>query len=70
MDFPTLQQTCLDCRRCGLAETRNHVVFGVGPADAEVLFVGEGPGQQVDLKGARGKWTRKKNEKREKYTKK
>ena len=51
MDFPTLQQTCLDCRRCGLAETRNHVVFGVGPTDAEVLFVGEGPGQQEDLKG-------------------
>lgn len=51
MDFPTLQQTCLDCRRCGLVETRNHVVFGVGPTDAEVLFVGEGPGQQEDLKG-------------------
>lgn len=51
MDFPTLQQTCFDCRRCGLVETRNHVVFGVGPTDAEVLFVGEGPGQQEDLKG-------------------
>lgn len=51
MDFPTLQQTCFDCRRCDLAETRNHVVFGVGPTDAEVLFVGEGPGQQEDLKG-------------------
>ena len=51
MDFPTLQQTCLDCRRCGLAETRNHVVFGVGSTDAQVLFVGEGPGQQEDLKG-------------------
>ena len=51
LDFPTLQQTCFDCRRCGLVETRNHVVFGVGPTDAEVLFVGEGPGQQEDLKG-------------------
>ena len=51
MDFPTLQQTCLDCRRCGLAETRNHVVFGVGSTDAEVLCVGGGPGQQEDLKG-------------------
>ena len=28
-----------------------HVVFGVGPQDAEVLFIGEGPGEQEDLKG-------------------
>ena len=35
----------------GLWETRKHVVFGVGPQDAEVLFIGEGPGEQEDLKG-------------------
>ena len=39
------------CKRCGLWETRKHVVFGVGPQDAEVLFIGEGPGEQEDLKG-------------------
>ena len=51
MDFETLRSTCLTCRRCPLAETRTQVVFGVGPTDAEVLFVGEGPGQQEDLTG-------------------
>ena len=34
-----------------LAATRNNVVFGVGQRDAEILFVGEGPGQQEDLQG-------------------
>ena len=42
---------CLNCRRCPLCETRNNVVFGVGPENAEVLFIGEGPGEQEDLKG-------------------
>jgi len=37
--------------RCGLCETRNHVVFGVGPRNADVMFVGEGPGEQEDLQG-------------------
>lgn len=46
-----LKSECLACRRCGLCETRKHVVFGVGPENAEVLFIGEGPGEQEDLKG-------------------
>lgn len=46
-----LKSECLACRRCGLSETRKHVVFGVGPHDAEVFFIGEGPGEQEDLKG-------------------
>lgn len=46
-----LKIECLNCRRCPLCETRNNVVFGVGPEDAEVLFIGEGPGEQEDLKG-------------------
>ncbi|MBO4937383.1 MAG: uracil-DNA glycosylase [Oscillospiraceae bacterium] len=51
MDWETLEKTCLGCTRCGLCETRHHVVFGVGPKDADVMFVGEGPGEQEDLKG-------------------
>ena len=39
MDFETLQAQCLTCTRCPLAETRQHVVFGQGVPDAEVLFV-------------------------------
>ena len=51
MDWTTLEQHCLGCRRCPLAETRHNVVFGVGPQNSPVLFVGEGPGAQEDLQG-------------------
>ena len=51
MDFETLKQECLACRRCGLCETRQNVVFGQGVADAEVMFIGEGPGENEDLQG-------------------
>jgi DNA polymerase len=40
-----------DCARCGLAGGRTQVVFGVGHADADLMFVGEGPGQHEDLQG-------------------
>ena len=51
MNWETLEQLCRECRRCPLAETRTHTVFGVGPLDTPVMFVGEGPGQQEDLQG-------------------
>ena len=51
MTMDQLRQTCLNCRQCNLSETRNHVVFGVGPEETPILFVGEGPGQQEDLQG-------------------
>ena len=41
----------MNCQKCGLAETRHNVVFGEGPRDAEVMFIGEGPGEQEDLTG-------------------
>ena len=50
-EWDALKQTCYSCTRCGLCETRNNVVFGVGREDADILFVGEGPGEQEDLKG-------------------
>ena len=46
-----LEQSCLSCTGCGLCETRHNVVFGVGKRDTDVLFVGEGPGEQEDLQG-------------------
>ena len=46
-----LEQSCLSCTGCGLCETRHNVVFGVGRRDTDVLFVGEGPGEQEDLQG-------------------
>ena len=51
MNFDELKQQCLACQRCGLCETRTHVVFGQGVTDAEVLFVGEGPGANEDAQG-------------------
>ena len=49
--WEALEQKCLNCTGCGLCETRHHVVFGVGNRETEVLFVGEGPGEQEDLQG-------------------
>ena len=49
--WEALEQKCLNCTGCGLCETRHNVVFGVGNRETEVLFVGEGPGEQEDLQG-------------------
>ncbi|NBK78544.1 uracil-DNA glycosylase [bacterium D16-76] len=46
-----LQADCLQCKKCGLCASRNHVVFGVGNAQAKVMLVGEGPGEHEDLEG-------------------
>ena len=51
MDMDTLKAECLSCTRCELCATRTNVVFGQGVPDAEVLFVGEGPGQSEDEQG-------------------
>lgn len=40
-----------DCRRCKLCTGRKNIVFGVGSPRAELVFVGEGPGEQEDLQG-------------------
>jgi DNA polymerase len=39
------------CALCKLAPTRTQVVFGVGRGDADLMFIGEGPGQQEDVQG-------------------
>lgn len=46
-----LQADCLQCKKCGLCASRNHVVFGVGNPQAKVMLVGEGPGEHEDLEG-------------------
>ena len=51
LSWERLEESCLSCTGCGLCETRHHVVFGVGKRDADILFVGEGPGEQEDLQG-------------------
>ena len=49
--WEALEQACKKCRECSLCETRTNVVFGVGARDAEVLFIGEGPGANEDAQG-------------------
>ena len=51
MDWDTLTQTTLHCTACKLCEGRNNVVFGVGVPTAEIMFIGEGPGQHEDEQG-------------------
>ena len=50
-DWNELEHDCLSCRRCALADTRTNVVLGTGPRDAEVMCIGEGPGENEDLQG-------------------
>ena len=51
LNWTELEQQCRNCQKCALAEERTNVVFGVGARDAEVLFIGEGPGENEDLQG-------------------
>ncbi len=50
-NWEDLKKDCYNCHKCGLCETRTNLVFGVGNPNAEVMFIGEGPGEQEDLKG-------------------
>ncbi len=49
--LPEVAAVAATCDLCKLAGGRTQVVFGVGRPDADLLFVGEGPGEQEDLKG-------------------
>ena len=51
LSWEALRFTCHNCTRCGLCDTRHNVVFGVGKEDADIMLIGEGPGEQEDLKG-------------------
>lgn len=46
-----LEAACASCTACPLWETRHNVVFGVGSRESRLMLVGEGPGEQEDLKG-------------------
>lgn len=49
--FEDLKKECEACRACPLCETRTNVVFGTGNENADLLFVGEAPGEKEDLSG-------------------
>ena len=46
-----LYEKCAACRACSLCETRTNCVFGTGNPNADLMFVGEAPGEQEDLSG-------------------
>ena len=50
-NWEELKNACASCQKCELCQTRTNVVVGVGTPDAEVMFIGEGPGENEDLQG-------------------
>lgn len=51
MDMQQLKKLCSECQKCELYKTRTNCVFGVGNENADLMFVGEAPGEQEDLSG-------------------
>ena len=49
--WEALKAECAACRGCALADTRTNVVFGDGSETAEIMLIGEGPGQHEDEQG-------------------
>ena len=49
--WDSLKTECASCRACPLCEGRHNLVFGVGNEHADLMFIGEGPGEQEDLQG-------------------
>ena len=50
-NFTELKESCANCQKCSLCETRHNVVVGVGNENADIMFIGEGPGENEDLQG-------------------
>lgn len=50
-DMLELERECKNCEKCKLCQTRTNVVFGVGNPEADIMFIGEGPGENEDLQG-------------------
>ena len=51
MTLDQLEQACQGCTRCELCKGRTNLVFGVGKKDADIMLIGEGPGENEDLQG-------------------
>jgi DNA polymerase len=50
-DLAALDRLVAECRRCGLCEGRTRTVFGSGPPESKIVFIGEAPGREEDLQG-------------------
>jgi len=51
LSWEELEQSCADCSKCDLCRGRTNPVFGVGVKSADIMLVGEGPGESEDLQG-------------------
>ena len=51
MTLDELEIKCRECTQCGLCEGRTNLVFGEGKKDADIMLIGEGPGENEDLQG-------------------
>lgn len=47
----SIKEKCMSCTKCGLYKTKTNTVFGVGNENADIMFVGEAPGESEDLSG-------------------
>ena len=50
-DLDSFHHSICNCEKCPLGKTRKNFVFGFGNAQAKIMFIGEAPGEQEDLKG-------------------
>lgn len=46
-----LEEAIKDCNKCKLCSGRNNIVFGTGNKNADIMFIGEGPGADEDIQG-------------------
>ena len=51
LNWNELEAQCLSCQKCALADKLTNVLIGVGPRDAVLMYIGEGPGENEDLQG-------------------
>jgi DNA polymerase len=50
-NWEELEDSIKNCNKCKLATNRNNIVFGVGNKQADIMFIGEGPGADEDMQG-------------------
>ena len=50
-NWEQLESSIVNCRRCKLCQNRTNIVFGIGNKNADIMFVGEGPGADEDRQG-------------------
>lgn len=50
-NWDELEKSIINCNKCKLCNNRTNIVFGIGKKQADVMFIGEGPGADEDMQG-------------------